>query len=158
MLFRLFLLFTSVTLIELTIIIWLYQHTGLGFTLLLVFGTGFAGAFMAKREGLRVLADIQVRLVQGQTPTDAMFDGVLILMAAAVLLTPGALTDLTGLALLLPPVRAVVKRWIKETAMRKVQQGSVVVNMWDDAMPGADPRGEKECEATRVEPDDRDAP
>lgn len=113
MLLRLLALFTIVPFIELALLIWIGRHMGLPATLALVVGTGFLGAALARHEGLRCLRRIQEQLTAGQLPADSLLDGLLILVAGALLITPGVLTDMLGFALLLPPFRRVVKRYLK---------------------------------------------
>lgn len=74
-------------------------------TLGLVIATGIGGAALAKRQGISTIARIQGELAEGRMPTTELGEGVLILLAAAVLITPGFITDAFGLALLIPPVR-----------------------------------------------------
>ncbi len=79
----------------------------LGFvpTVVLVILTGIIGASLAKRQGLATLASINTDLAAGRMPTAQLGEGLLILLAAAVLLTPGFITDALGLLLLVPFVR-----------------------------------------------------
>jgi UPF0716 protein FxsA len=74
-------------------------------TLALVIATGIGGAALAKRQGVSTIARIQQELAEGRMPTTELGEGVLILFAAAVLITPGFITDALGLALLVPPIR-----------------------------------------------------
>ena len=113
MLLRLLLLLTVVPLVELVLLLWLASVTGWLLTVLLVLGTGVVGAFLARHEGLRCLRRAQRQVAEGQLPGDALLDGVMILAAGVLLVTPGMLTDLLGFALLLPPFRRLVKRRIK---------------------------------------------
>lgn len=129
MLFRLFLLFTSVTLIELYLILFLWRATGPWVTLALVFGTGILGAWIARAEGLRVLLGIRRKLETGQIPADEMIDGVILLLAGALLLTPGMLTDIVGLLGLLPPVRAQLRERAKARFRRWADRGTIVVDV-----------------------------
>ncbi len=75
------------------------------------------GAWLVKREGLGVLRRAEARLREGGVPGRELVDGVLILFAGALLLTPGFLTDIVGILLLLPPVRAALRsttvRWLR---------------------------------------------
>jgi UPF0716 protein FxsA len=124
MLLRLSALFVSVALIELFLILQLYRHTGLVATLSLVFGTGLLGAYLARREGLRTLAEIRRQLSQGLVPADPLLDGALILLAGALLLAPGVVTDITGLLVLLPGVRAAIRRRIRRRILDAIAGGT----------------------------------
>ena len=112
MLLRLLLLFMLVPLVELALLIWLAAKAGLGleWTLCLVLFTGVAGAALARHEGIRCWRRVQQKLAAGELPGDPLLDGLMILLAGAMLITPGVLTDLLGFALLLPAFRRIVKR------------------------------------------------
>ncbi len=123
MLVRLFLLFTLIPLVELALLFWISQHTGWRFTLGLVIVTGVVGAWLARREGLRCWLEVQRQLAEGKLPAEPLLDGLMILVAGAVLITPGVLTDLVGFALLVPPIRGLVRRYLAARF-----QAHVVVN------------------------------
>ena len=110
MLLRLLLLFTLVPLVELVLLLILADKTSWQFTLALVLFTGVVGAALARHEGLRCLRRVRQKLEAGELPGDALLDGLMILLAGALLVTPGVLTDLVVFALLLPAFRRVVKR------------------------------------------------
>ena len=97
---------------------------GFGFAVGLVICTGLIGASLAKRQGLTAWRNFNREIGQGVLPADAMLDGVLILMAGAVLITPGLITDVVGLALLTPPIRFLVRRRLvkKLTSQIEVRQ------------------------------------
>lgn len=123
MLGRLFLLFTITTTLELFLLIELGKLMGLASTLGLIVLTGFIGAWLAKREGLRTLATIRSELAQGGMPGDSLLDGLAILVAGAFLLTPGVLTDAVGFLLLFPPTRAGLKKLAKVRFAQMVRDG-----------------------------------
>ena len=103
------LLFVVVPFAELFVILQVSHHLGLVPTLALLLAVSFVGAWLVKREGFGVLRRAKARMDMGQVPGRELIDGVLILFAGALLLTPGFLTDLVGILLLLPPVRAGVR-------------------------------------------------
>ncbi len=109
-------LFILVPIAEFALLIEIGRRLGTIETLMLIFGTGVLGAFLARMEGLRILSRIQNDFRTGQMPTEQLFDGVLVLVAGVVLLTPGLLTDIAGLILLFPPTRYPVKAFIKRRA------------------------------------------
>lgn len=129
MLFRLFLLFVAVPLVELALLIWLGQRIGLWPTIGLVLLTGAAGAALARSQGGGVLRRIRAEMAVGRVPVGALQDGLLILVGAVLLLTPGVLTDLTGIALLLPATRAPIRRWLERRLHRMVQSGQTSFTM-----------------------------
>ncbi len=109
MFLRLLLLLTIVPLVELVILLRLADRFGWRSTVGLILVTGAIGAWLARREGLKAMARIRADLAAGVAPTGAVVDGALILLAGAVLVTPGVLTDLCGFALLVSPIR----RWVR---------------------------------------------
>jgi len=116
----LLLLFTVVPFLELALLLKIHSYLGLLPTLALVFGTGILGAALARWQGMHTLQQIRQQLSAGKVPGEALLDGLLILIAGAVLLTPGVLTDLCGFALLVPPLRKLFKRFVKSSFQRRV--------------------------------------
>ncbi|MBW3599644.1 MAG: FxsA family protein, partial [Planctomycetes bacterium] len=112
MLARLLFLFIVVPLIELTLLLLLARVTTIEFTLLLVLATGALGALLARQQGLAAFRRIREDIRQGRAPAGSVVDAVLILIAGALLLTPGVLTDAFGLSLLCPPFRRRYKAWM----------------------------------------------
>jgi UPF0716 protein FxsA len=121
MLFYLFLLFTVVPLVELTLLIWLGGQTVWWLPVLLVIADGIAGALLWRWQGIRTLVRIREEMAAGRMPADALVDGLLIFLAGAFLITPGMITDVVGFALLIPPIRAVVKRYATAWFVRHVE-------------------------------------
>ncbi|NQT38910.1 MAG: FxsA family protein [Planctomycetes bacterium] len=105
MLFRLFLVIVVLPLAELAVLFAIAEHTSWWFVLGLVAFTGVFGAALARREGLRCWQAIQDEMRQGRLPAQGLLEGVLILLAGVVLITPGAITDVLGFALLTPAFR-----------------------------------------------------
>lgn len=121
MFLRLLLAFTLIPLAELAILFQLSKLTSWTTTVLLVFGTGLAGAALARRQGRQAIREVTRLLAEGQMPSTQVVDGLLILLAGAFLITPGLLTDLAGLSLLFPPMRrfsrAQLIQWIGRRAV-----------------------------------------
>ncbi len=78
-------------------------------TIVLVISISLAGAFLVRREGLGVIERVRSSLRSVRLPTNDLADGAMIFFASALMLTPGFLTDAIGLALLIPPIRAVLR-------------------------------------------------
>lgn len=122
---RLALLFVTVPLVELVLLVQVGRLVGLLPTVALVIVTGILGAALARREGLKTLARFRAALDAGRLPHLELVEGLLILIAGAVLLTPGLLTDVAGFLLLVPPVRAAVgKRLVAALEQRIVVVGT----------------------------------
>ena len=114
MFLKLFLAFTLIPMIELYLLIKLGAVIGAFNTLLLVILTGATGAYLARLQGLQVMFRVRERLQQGEMPAEDMLDALIILIAGIVLLTPGLLTDMVGLLLLLPSIRFRFKVWLRQ--------------------------------------------
>jgi UPF0716 protein FxsA len=110
LLLRLFVLFTIVPLVDLGLLLWIGQQTNWLVALALAFLPGLLGAYLVRWQGLRTWQRLQVQLASGQMPAAEILDGVMILVAGTLLITPGLLTDFTGLILLIPIVRSLVRR------------------------------------------------
>ncbi|MCH8921546.1 MAG: FxsA family protein [Planctomycetes bacterium] len=132
MLLKLFLLFTVVPLLEVVLLFYVEEYTNLGFTLALILLTGMVGAALARHQGWQTSQRIKQELARGRMPGDSLLDGLLILIAGALLVTPGILTDLVGFSLLVPGCRRIVKRRI----VRKFKQRFRLRGFTVDAEPG----------------------
>ncbi|MCP3983336.1 MAG: FxsA family protein [bacterium] len=120
---RLLLLFVLLPATELALLIELGSRFGTIHTLGLIVVTGLVGAWLARWQGISVLQQMQSEVDQGRLPADSLADGVIILLAAALLVTPGVLTDAFGFLCLVPAFRSVVKR-----ALRRRLEGAVSEN------------------------------
>ncbi len=112
MLLRLFILFISVPLVELVLLLYLADLTNWRVPLVMVIVTGIVGAMLAKSQGLRTVARIRRELDAGRLPGTAMVDALMILVAGALLLTPGLLTDVFGFSLLVPFCRSFYRSYL----------------------------------------------
>jgi UPF0716 protein FxsA len=135
---RLAFLFIGVPILELLLLIQLGRWMGAWPTVALVLVTGLAGAALVRAEGLRILLAIQGELLRGRLPGEALMDGLAVLVGGALLLTPGILTDLVGLAFLLPPSRRLLKAWIRRGLRRRVESGAIRVAFLS-GFPGGSP-------------------
>lgn len=106
----LLLAFIVVPIAELAVIVAVAQRIGLLWTLAMLFGFSIAGSVLAKQQGLEVWRRVRATLARGEMPSTEVVDGFLILLAGALLLSPGFLTDVVGVALLVPPARAGIRR------------------------------------------------
>ncbi len=116
-LFKLLILFITVPFVELALLLYIADLTDWRFTLALVVITGVVGSVLARSQGWRTYRQIQSELGTGRLPAQSMLDAVMIFVAGALLLTPGVLTDIFGLSLLIPPCRAFYRKrlvhWFK---------------------------------------------
>lgn len=106
---RFFAIFIGIPFIEILLFMTVGQSIGFFTTLLIAFLTAIIGGMLVKYQGLHTLAHIQAAIRQGQLPASELFDGICLLIAGAVLITPGFLTDFIGFSLLVPAVRNVLR-------------------------------------------------
>jgi len=136
--------FLVVPVAELAVLVAVGSQIGYLNTFVLMVALSLTGAWLARREGLGAWRRLQAALVEGRIPTVEAADGALILLAGALLLTPGFLSDVVGVLLLLPPVRALLRRRLPGLlARRAVRRGRVRVRVVDGrARPSdAEPAG-----------------
>lgn len=128
MLRYLLLLFLLLAIAECVALYWLATHIGLLATIGLLLVAGIAGSALVRRQGILAADRLHEELERGVMPADALFDGVLILFAAVLLIVPGILTDVAAIALLVPPSRAVVKQLLR----RSLARGGMNTTTWTD--------------------------
>ena len=120
-----FLIFIAVPLAELALLIKIGDMIGVLPTVALVIVTAVIGVSLLRIQGLTVLQNARVSIDAGRPPIESVVDGVLLLIAGAVLLTPGLITDAIGFLLLIPAIR----RSIGEFAFAKlINVGSINVS------------------------------
>jgi UPF0716 protein FxsA len=137
---RLFLLFTLVPLVEIYLLVTIGGWMGVAPTIALVAVTGILGAWLAKREGRKALVSYQQALTQGRMPEDGIVSGLLILVGGVLLIAPGVLTDITGLALMIPPIRRGVAKLVTQRVQSRMQSGELqVMHLGSGFGPGFGP-------------------
>jgi UPF0716 protein FxsA len=105
----LFVIFIVAPLVELAVIVQVAHVLGVFNTIGLLVAVSLVGAWLAKREGTGVLRRIQTALDRGEVPSKEVADGGLILLAGALMIAPGFISDCLAVLLLLPPTRALVR-------------------------------------------------
>ena len=123
MIFKLFLLFTIIPILELYLIIKVGGMIGAFNTVLIILTTGIIGASLAKSQGLIVLSKIQQALNEGRIPGNELLHGLMILIGGATLLTPGFITDLIGLSMLIPNIWDFYIKIAQKIIKRRVETG-----------------------------------
>jgi len=118
---RLLILFVAVPVVELVLFMLIGARIGLVPTFAIILFTGILGAWLTKLQGLRTLARYQQAVGEGRLPHHEVMDGLLILVAGAVLLTPGFLTDAVGFLLLVPAIRSAVRNRLAQYLKGKIQ-------------------------------------
>lgn len=117
------LLFLGVSSLELFLLLQVGEWMGPWATMALVVATALLGGYLAKREGLRVWRDWQRALAEMRIPEEGITSGLLVLVGAVLLITPGVLSDLTGILLMLPPFRRVVARFLETRVKARMESG-----------------------------------
>lgn len=116
----LFLIFIAVPLLEIFLLLQVGEIIGVWPTVFMVVFTAFLGAFLVRSQGIATLSRVQEQLNQAQLPAVEMMEGVFILVAGALLLTPGFFTDSIGFFCLVPPWRRQCIQWLmKHFAQKK---------------------------------------
>jgi len=130
MLFKLFLAFTIIPILELYLLITAGKYFGPTNTIMAVIITAFGGAMLARIQGLTTMLRIKKSVLQGQMPAEELIDALLIFAAGVVLLTPGFITDIAGFLILIPCTRALFKRWVIKWFQNWVNRNRVDVTFY----------------------------
>ena len=109
---RLAALFVIVPALELYLLIRLGTLIGAAETFGIILLTGLVGSYLAKSQGLSVWRRFQTKLGSGSVPGAELLDGVIILISAALLITPGVLTDVIGFLGLVPGTRSLLRKYL----------------------------------------------
>ena len=107
--FILLLLFIGVPLIEIAVFIQVGDLIGLWSTISVVILTAIIGTALLRQQGFSTLMRAQASMNEGRLPTNEIFDGVCLVLAGALLLTPGFVTDTLGFLLFFPPFRTFLR-------------------------------------------------
>jgi UPF0716 protein FxsA len=128
MFLKLFLLFTIIPVIELTLLIKIGSVIGVFNTITVVILTAVIGAYMVKMEGLGVMSRIQNNMQEGIFPGDELINGMMILVAGALLLTPGFFTDAIGFLMVFPLSRNYLNKIIRQYIKKKMSSGEIYIH------------------------------
>jgi UPF0716 protein FxsA len=120
-LLALLLLFIVLPLAELYVIIKVGDTIGVPWTILLLAADSILGALLLRSQGRAVWRRFNEALSQGRMPHREVQDGVLVIFGGAFLITPGFITDILGLLMLIPPTRAVVRRLAMRVVRRRIE-------------------------------------
>jgi UPF0716 protein FxsA len=143
-------LFIVVPIAELAVIIAVGREIGVGPTVLVLLADAILGSMLARSQGRQAWRRFAAATQAGRPPAREVLDGALVLLGGALLLTPGFITDIFGILLLLPPSRAVARRvLVKRLAHR------MVVSM---TTPRAGPPRSSDVEGTAVDLDPKELP
>lgn len=104
--------FIAIPLVEISVFIKVGGLIGLWPTIAIVIMTAVIGTALLRQQGISVLFKIQENLEANRLPVRELFDGVCLVVAGVLLLTPGFVTDALGFLLFIPPLRQMVAAWI----------------------------------------------
>jgi UPF0716 protein FxsA len=103
-------LFVIVPIAELALIIQVGEAIGVWWTIALLIADSLLGSWLMRSQGRATWRRFNLATAEGRVPAREVLDGVLVIFGGALLLTPGFISDILGLLLLLPPTRAVARR------------------------------------------------
>ena len=117
-------LFIVVPLAELYVILKVGDAIGAVWTILLLAADSVLGSLLLRAQGRSVWRRFNTALAEGKMPHREVIDGVLVVFGGAFLITPGFITDVVGLVLLIPPTRALVRRLLVSRLGRRLAVGA----------------------------------
>jgi UPF0716 protein FxsA len=130
------LLFIVLPIAELYVIIQVGEAIGVGPTIALLLVDGFLGAALARSQGRAAWRRFNEAIAAGRPPAKEVFDGAAIIFGGTLLLAPGFITDFLGISLLLPPTRALLRRFVVRGA-RRVGPARPLFFLYDRRPPGS---------------------
>ncbi|GAB3262773.1 FxsA family protein [Nocardioides dilutus] len=112
--------FVVVPLVEIYVLIQVGQAIGAWWTILILIADSILGTWLIRREGGRAWRALQNALSSGRMPARELADGALILIGGTLMLTPGFVTDVFGILLILPFTRPVARRLLTTVVARRL--------------------------------------
>ena len=125
MLARILALFLILPAVELALLMYVSTIIGFWETVAIIVVTGVVGGLLAKREGISAWNRLNRKMAGGGLPGNELVDGVIILIAGALLVTPGVLTDVVGFMGLIPLSRRMIRRYALQRFRKKAEQGQM---------------------------------
>lgn len=125
----LFLLFTVLPVVDLWLLLQIGGRMGFWPTFALTVGMALLGAFLAKREGAKILAQWRRAMAELRMPEDGLVSGVLVIVGAALLAAPGVVTDVVGFAFLIPATRRLIAPWVRRKIGARLEQAQAKGNL-----------------------------
>ncbi len=134
-------LFIAVPIAELAVIIQVGQEIGVLWTVAILLADSIIGSLLLRSQGRATWRRFTTTLRSGRPPARELLDGALVLVGGALLLTPGFITDIVGICLLLPPTRAIVRRLLGRRLLDRMVVGMVGGRRGPGAPGGMRPPG-----------------
>lgn len=119
--FKLFILFAVMPIVEIALLLEVGEIIGGWSTLLIVIVTAFIGASLVKQEGIQTFTNAQQKMQSGQIPSQEIAEGLLLLIAGVLLVTPGFVTDVIGLLFSMPITRPLIAKIVAKQILRNVK-------------------------------------
>ncbi|AIY05072.1 exlusion protein FxsA [Planococcus sp. PAMC 21323] len=113
--------------LELALLIWAGGKLGFFATMAIIVATGLIGAFLAKKQGIKAIKDIQAGMNNFQAPGDQLLNAAFILVGGVLLLTPGFISDAIGFTMLFSPTQKIYKPFIYRMIHKKMKNTRVIV-------------------------------
>ncbi|WGX94278.1 FxsA family protein [Nocardioides sp. L-11A] len=132
----LFLVFVVMPVLEIVVLIQVGQVIGPWWTILLLVLDSIVGAWLIKREGRRAWLALRERVETGRLPARELADGVLVVLGGAFLLSPGFVTDVLGILLILPVTRPLFRGLLMAYAGRQVSRRTAATAPGNGPRPG----------------------
>lgn len=120
-LFKLFILFAIMPIVEIALLLEVGDVIGGWNTVIVVIITAFIGASLVKQQGLQTLITAQQKMQTGNIPSQEMAEGLLLLVAGVLLVTPGFVTDGIGLLFSMPLTRPLIAKYLAKQVLSKVK-------------------------------------
>ena len=153
--FLLVAVFIVVPIAELAVIIEVGQAIGVWWTIAILVADSLLGSLLMRSQGRASWSRFTVALQSGRPPAREVADGVLVIFGGALLLTPGFLSDIFGLLLLVPPTRAVIRRLFLRQALRRLTITLATGAQMPRSRPRSGPRRDDDLEGTATDADPR---
>ncbi|MDH4420764.1 MULTISPECIES: FxsA family protein [Bacillus] len=113
--------------IEITVLIGSSHLIGLWSTFAMIIFTGVVGVYLAKRQGFKVLREIQSKLNRGEMPGESVLDGIFVFVGGILLVLPGYVTDVMGFIFVIPVTRALLKPLVMKWMEWKFRKRSTII-------------------------------
>jgi UPF0716 protein FxsA len=134
-----------IPLLDSLFLVFVATRIGAPLTVLIVVLTGLLGMLLVRAEGRHTIREIQRKLATGELPTNELLDGAFLLVAGALTLTPGLVTDAVGILLVVPftraPIRMLVRDYVVVPYIDKQSDGFATGNVYVGGFPFDDAPG-----------------
>lgn len=120
----LILILIAVPALELALLIWAANNIGFLLTVGMIIATGVLGAFLAKKQGMRAIGDIQKAMANFEPPGENLLNAAFVLVGGVLLLTPGFISDAVGFSMLFTPTQKIYKPLVHRFIHKKNEKYS----------------------------------